>query len=141
MRRTLVLTVVSAWVALVALLVRKQTAGSALDAGSLPAAVAEERDEWFGVYHGADKIGHAHRLTVRTADGYAFYEDSVVALAMLGTAQTLRTALAAETDQGYALQRFRFTLISPATVFSATGTVDGGTLQVRYGPRGQQSDL
>jgi hypothetical protein len=141
MRRTLAFALVASWVVLVVGLVRKQTTVPSNAVAALPAAALEERDEWFGVYHGSDKVGHAHRVTARTADGYAFYEDSVVALAMLGTPQTLRTAMAAETDQGYALQRFRFTLISPATVFSAAGTVDGDTLQVRYGPRGQQSDL
>ena len=48
----------------------------------LPTAAAfDERDEWFGVYAEGRKIGHAHRVTARTERGYAFYEDSVVALA------------------------------------------------------------
>lgn len=141
MRRTLAFALVASWVALVAVLVRKQTPVASSAAAALPSAAIDERDEWFGVYHGGDKVGHAHRVTARTADGYAFYEDSVVALAMLGTPQTLRTALAAETDLAYALRRFRFTLISPATAFSASGTSDGHSLAVRYGPRGQQANL
>lgn len=141
MRRTLTFVVVASWVVLVAMLVRKQAPEPAADLGKLPAAATDERDEWFGVYHGTEKVGHAHRVTARTADGYAFYEDSVVALAMLGTPQTLRTALAAETDERYALRRFRFTLVSPATVFSATGTSDDRTLTVRYGTRGREADL
>src|SRR5438132_1583445 len=145
MRRALTVALVAAWAVMVGLLLRKQTAAPASDAAALlaaaPASASDERDEWFGVYHGAEKVGHAHRVTARTADGYAFYEDSVVALAMLGTPQTLRTALAAETDGDYALRRFRFTLVSPATIFSATGTSDDHVLSVRYGPQGQTSDL
>ena len=145
MRRALTVALVAAWAVMVGLLLRKQSAAPASDAAALlaaaPASASDERDEWFGVYHGAEKVGHAHRVTARTADGYAFYEDSVVALAMLGTPQTLRTALAAETDGDYALRRFRFTLVSPATIFSATGTSDDHVLSVRYGPQGQTSDL
>jgi hypothetical protein len=62
-------------------------------------------------------------------------------LAMFGTPQTLRTALAAETDRAYALRSFLFTLVSPATTFSAAGTSDDHVLAVRYGPRGQTADL
>ena len=51
---------------------------------------------------------------------------------MLGTPQTLRTALAAETDHEYALRRFRFTLVSPATVFSATGTSNDDVLAADF---------
>ena len=141
MRRALTFALVASWVVMVALLVRKQAPAPSSGAAALPAAAIDERDEWFGVYHSGEKVGHAHRVTARTADGYAFYEDSVVALAMLGTPQTLRTALAAETDRDYALRRFRFTLISPATVFSATGTSDDHVLAVRYGARGQEADL
>jgi hypothetical protein len=141
MRRALTFALVASWVVMVALLVRKQAPAPAADTAALPATAIEERDEWFGVYHDGEKVGHAHRVTARNADGYAFYEDSVVELAMLGTPQTLRTALAAETDRDYALRRFRFTLVSPATVFTATGSSDDRVLNVRYGPQGQQSDL
>ncbi|MBI3769291.1 MAG: transglutaminase domain-containing protein [Deltaproteobacteria bacterium] len=141
MRRALTFALVATWVVMVALLVRRQAPAPASDGATLPAAATDERDEWFGVYHSGDKVGHAHRVTAHTADGYAFYEDSVIALAMLGTPQTLRTALATETDGDYALRRFRFTLISPATAFSATGTSDDHVLVVRYGPKGQEADL
>jgi len=140
MRGALTFALVATWVALVAVLVRKQSDGPR-DASPLPVAAIEQRDEWFGVYHDGQKVGHAHRITARTPDGYAFYEDSVVALAMLGTPQTLRTALAATTSAEYALRSFRFTLVSPATVFSAAGASDDHTLTVRYGPAGQPADL
>jgi transglutaminase-like putative cysteine protease len=80
-------------------------------------------------------------VTARDEEAYVFYEDSVVALAMFGVAQTLRTALTAETDDGFALRRFSFTLTSPATTFAARGTSDGKTLAVTYGVAGQEADL
>jgi len=73
--------------------------------------------------------------------GYAFAEDSVVALAMLGVPQTLRSALRAETDDGFALRTFRYTLVTPATTFTVSGTSDDHTLRARYGPKGQEADL
>ncbi len=145
MKRALTLALVASWAVMVGLLVRKQAAPPASDAATLLASSSrtgvDGRNEWFGVYHGAEKVGHAHRMTARTGDGYGFYEDSVVALALLGTPQTLRTALAAETDGDYALRSFRFTLVSPATTFSVTGTSDDHVLSVRYGPQGQTADL
>jgi hypothetical protein len=87
-------------------------------------------------------VGHAHRVTSRAADGgQVFYEDMVMALVMLDTPQTLRTALMSETDGQYALRRFRFTLASPAAVFTATGATDGQRLAVTYGPEGHTTDL
>jgi hypothetical protein len=141
MKRTLSLLVLASWIAMVALLIRKQAPAPSRDVMGLPPAASGERDEWFGVYHDGEKVGHAHRVTASTADGYAFYEDSVLALAMLGVAQTLRTSLTAETDTSFALRRFRFTLISPATVFSATGTSDGERLAVTYGDQGERAQL
>src|SRR5438132_8655821 len=40
----------------------------------------------------------------------------------------------------FALRRVRFTLASPATAFSATGTSDGRRLTVTYGADGQRSE-
>jgi hypothetical protein len=141
MKRMLSLLAVASWVAMVVLLIRKQAAAPLRDASWLPVAAVDERDEWFGVYHDGEKVGHAHRVAAGTTDGYALYEDCVVALAMLGTPQTLRTSLAAETDASFALRRFRFTLISPAAVFSATGTTDGEHLSVTYGAEGERERL
>ena len=141
MRRVLTLAIVASWVMMVALLIHRQAAPPAASLAELPDAATAERDEWFGVYRDGQKLGHAHRVTARTATGYAFYEDSVLALAMLGVPQTLRTSLAAETDGGFALRRFRFTLISPAAVFSASGASDGERLTVTYGAEGQRAEL
>jgi hypothetical protein len=141
MRRTLTLAIVASWVVMVALLIQKRAPAPGLQGAALPAAAGRERDEWFGMYHEGTKVGHAHRVTVRTAAGYTFYEDSVVALAMLGVPQTLRTSLVADTDERFALDGFRFTLVSPATVFSAHGTVEDARLSVTYGTEGKDARL
>lgn len=141
MRQVLTLGIVASWVVMAALLVQRHARPTAEPLMLPTAATLDERDEWFGVYAEDRKIGHAHRVTARTEDGYAFYEDSVVALAMLGVPQTLRTALTAETDDAFTLRRFAFTLTSPATVFTAHGTSDGDQLDVRYGTAGHEAEL
>jgi hypothetical protein len=132
------------WIGMVAALVHKQvpqqsTPLSALAA--LPPGATTERDEWFGVFQSGQKIGYAHRVVARTASGYAFHEDSSFTLAMLGTVQDLQTTLAAETDESYALESFRFGLISPAASFAASGKNHGDRLVVRYGSSGSEDTI
>lgn len=141
MRRVLTLGIVASWVVLLALLVRKQAPPELAASAPLPATAIAAREEWFGVYKDDRKIGHAHRVVTPRDGGYTFSEDSTVTLAMLGTAQTLRSSLSADTDARYALRKFRFVLETPATTFTADGTSDDRTLRARYGPRGQEADL
>ncbi len=141
MRRYAIAGVVGTWMVMAILLVQKQQRPAGADLSTLPATAFDEREEWFGVYRGGTKVGHAHRVSARTAGGYAFYEESALALAMLGVRQPLQISLTAETDHAFALRRLRFVLVSPATVFTATGEQDGQRLTVRYGPRGQEATL
>jgi hypothetical protein len=141
MRRVLTLGIVASWLVLVVLLVRKQAPSAPAPSTPLPLTGVTARDEWFGVYKDGRKIGHAHRVVATRSGGYAFSEDSVVALAMLGVPQTLRSALRAETDDAFALRAFDYTLVTPATTFTARGTSDDHTLRARYGPQGQEADL
>ncbi len=144
MKHLLTVTVVVFWIGMVALLVHKQMpeqSAPAADLAALPPGATPEREEWFGVLQGGQKIGYSHRVVARTPSGYAFSEDSSFTLAMLGTVQKVQTTMAAETDGAYALVRFRFGLISPAASFAASGTTNGKLLRVRYGPSGTESQL
>jgi transglutaminase superfamily protein len=141
MRRLLTLAVVGTWIGMMGMLVLKQAPSPGVSESALPPAAVGERDEWFGVLRDGRRVGHAHRVTSTTTEGQKFSEESVLALAMLGTPQTVRTSLVAETDTSLALRGFRFTLVSAAAVFTATGTVDGRRLKVSYGPEGEMKDL
>jgi len=141
MRGYVIAGIVGTWVVMAALLVQKQTRPAGPSLTTLPATAFDERDEWFGVYKASSKIGYAHRTTARTSEGYAFSEESTMAVAMLGVPQTLRLSLTAETDQAFALRRLRFVLISPATVFTVTAEREDQQLRVRYGPRGQETTM
>ena len=144
MKHLLTALVVVVWIGMVAALIHKQAPQQATplaQLADLPAGASPEREEWFGVFESGQKIGYSHRIVARTAGGYAFNEDTSFTLAMLGTVQNLQTTLAAETDAAYALQSFRFGLISPAASFSASGHTEGQRLLVRYGPSGEESKL
>src|SRR5437870_10952328 len=130
MRRALTLAIVLFWLVMVGLLVHKQGPSPSAPEAPLVAGATPERDEWFGVERDGKRVGRAHRASARTASGLRFTEDLLVSLVMLGAPQTVRTSLDAETDDHLALRRVRFTLVSPATAFSATGTSDGRRLTV-----------
>jgi transglutaminase-like putative cysteine protease len=150
LRNALTIAVFAGWIAMVVALVQRQapfetTPAAQLSALPDPVATAGAgspgaRDEWFSVQQAGRKIGWAHRSTEREGDGFVFRDDSSFALAMLGVPQTLRTAMVARTDGAYALKGFDFTLLSPSTRFKASGTTDGRTLRVRYGPEGTENE-
>lgn len=139
MKHVLTITVVVAWLGMMALLVQKQTPSPSSDLASLPPIAAPAdgdgaaREEWFGVYQADKKIGHTRRVTTRTASGWRFQDDSSFGLAMMGAPQRLTTTMVADTDEDYAMRSFRFVLVSSAASFSATGESDGRRLDVRYG--------
>src|SRR4029078_5427873 len=114
---------------------------TALDDLPAPAAEAAQADEWFGVYQGGRKIGHTHRTVTRTADGWRYADESRFALALMGSPQPLVTSLVADTDPAHALRQVRFSLVSPAATFTASGVSDGKRLSVRYGTGGKTQDL
>ncbi len=140
MRHALTPAIVLFWLVMVGLLVHKQAPPPSAPQAPLAAGTTPERDEWFGIERDGKRVGRAHRASARTATGLRFTEDLLVSLIMLGVPQTVRTSLDAETDDRFALRRVRFTLASPATAFSATGTSDGRRLTVTYGADGRSSE-
>lgn len=140
MKHAVTAAVVVTWLGMAALLVQKQVPVPATDLASLPpapAGTAPPREEWFGVYQGEHKIGHAHRTVSRTASGgYHFEERMGLRLTMLGSPQPLDTTLVTDTDGALMLRGFRFSLGSPAATFTASGTSDGRTLSIRQGQQG-----
>ena len=141
MRRAFTLAIVLFWLVMLGLLVRRQAPPPGAAETSLAAAgAAPERDEWFAVQRDGKRVGRAHRVTARSATGVRFTEDVLVSLVMLGVPQTVRTSLEADTDDRFTLRRVRFTLASPAAVFSASGTSDGRRLAVSYGSDGRSTE-
>ena len=119
MRRFFSAGIIVVWLVLVGMLIAEQNAP--LDEHRRLAPMAGEggaRDEWFGVYREEHKVGWVHRTLSRSPEGWIVRDDSELRLAMLGTAQRLRTSLIAETDETFGLRRFRFGLVSPAATLA-----------------------
>jgi len=140
-RRVLTSAIVLFWLAMVGLLLEKQTPPrGAPQSPPAAARAATDHDEWFRVERDGRRVGRSHRVTTGTGSGQRVTEDLLVSLTMLGVPQMVRTSLEAETDERFALRRFRFTLVSPATSFSAAGTADGRRLAIAYGPEGHRQE-
>src|SRR2546426_923208 len=140
MRRALTPAIVLFWLVMVGLLVHEQAPPPSAPQAPLAAGTTPGRAAWCGVERDGKRVGPAPRARAPTATGLRFTEDLLVSLIMLGVPQTVRTSLDAETDDRFALRRVRFTLASPATAFSATGTSDGRRLTVTYGAAGRSSE-
>ena len=124
MRRLLTLAVVGSWLVMLALLVERQAPPPRIPASPLPAAAGApgDREEWFTVQRDGQRVGWAHRVTGPSETGVRMTEDMVVALAMLGTPQRLRTSLVAETDASQQRSGASASPSSrPAATFSAAG--------------------
>ncbi|MDG2308700.1 MAG: transglutaminase-like domain-containing protein [Candidatus Binatia bacterium] len=138
MRTAGIVVVVAVWLGLLAALVGRQQPPTdapliALEDSPLSDPGRVQSDEWFGIYQDDRKIGWAHRSTTRGPNGLAFRDDSNLRLAMLGTEQQVQTSLVAKTDSEYALQGFRFRLVSPAATFSAVGDVTPERVHIEHG--------
>lgn len=132
-----------AWLGMAAALVRRHALPDATPLASLPPVAAPTRsgeapEEWFGVYRGDRKIGHTVRQTTAIEGGRRLTDRSTMSFAMLGTPQTVRMALVADTDGRDTLRRFQFTLASPAATLDATGESDGTRIRVEYGFGGRR---
>src|SRR5262245_8434295 len=142
-RHRLTIAAVAVWLGMMTLQARRQALPPATVLADLPApaATAAQADEWFGVYQAGRKIGHTHRTVTRTSDGWRYADESRFALALMGAPQPLVTSLVADTDAAHALRQVRFSLVSPAATFTASGESDGKRLRVRYGTGGKTQDL
>jgi hypothetical protein len=137
-RHRLTIAAVAVWLGMMALQARRQipVPATARDELPTPRAATAQEDEWFGVYQRGRKIGHTHRTTTRAPDGWRYTDESRFALALMGSPQPLTTSMVADTDAAHALRRLRFSLVSPAATFSASGESDGRRLTLRYGTGG-----
>ncbi len=142
-RHRLTIAAVAVWLVMMALQARRQMPAPATALDELPAtrAGATQTDEWFGVYQAGRKIGHTHRTAMRTPDGWRHADESRFVLALMGSPQPLTTSLITDTDATGVLRRVRFSLVSPAATFSASGESDGRRLIVRYGTGGSTQEM
>lgn len=108
-----------------------------------PGPGAGDSESWFGLYMGADKIGHSVTLSRSLpAGGRAVSSRSLMRFSMMGAAQEVASALSYDLDGEYALKRFDFRL-SGAAEIRVSGQVRGRKLlvDVESGGRSQRQEL
>src|SRR4029453_4174465 len=153
-RHGLTIAAVAVWLGMMALQARRQMPAPPIGVADLPSpapaigpddlpsppAAAAADEQWFGVYQAGRKIGHTHRTTTRTPEGWRHVDESRFALALMGAPQALTTSMVADVDTANTLHRVRFSLVSPAATFAATGESDGRRLAPRYGTGGTMQE-
>jgi transglutaminase superfamily protein len=138
--RTLVrIAVFAVWAGVMGLLLVRSGALTPARARIVRPLPAEPRDEWHAIYAGDRKIGYSHRTRRPTTDGFEIEADTSMQLAMMGTSQTVRTRLSADTDRALVLRRFRFHLRSGTIDFAVDGVVRGGVVAIDSPTLGQQT--
>jgi len=128
--RPLSFVILVAWVAVLALLLRR----SYLEASGASLATDLARygsaAVWRGVYYRGEKIGFTVSQTLPEGDGFELQEDGRLQMALLGatTAATIRTD--AHVDRAFALRAFEFSLDPGTGKVEVRGRLDGRKLSL-----------
>src|SRR5262244_2516323 len=143
--RPVSILIVVAWVAVIALLVRRSYLQAAAAALATDLARYGTAAVWRGVYYRGEKIGFTVSQTVPEGDGFELEEDGRLQMALLGatTAATIRTT--AHVDARFTLHAFEFSLDPGTGAIQVRGRINGRslTLDVRTpsGSRTEQREL
>jgi len=130
MRRLLFAGVLGVWVVMVGLLVQRTLPSAPAPAVSLEPRAPALGDEWMGVYMQAQKIGYTHHGFTAEADGFAFSEESLLHLTVMGAPQVVRTRVVGHAGRDYALRDVEFALSSGVGSLQAAGVVRDGSLRL-----------
>jgi hypothetical protein len=137
-------TLVVAWLLLVGSLVRERISVGGGDPPERDASVAAsgqgDRDDWMGLYMQGRKIGYTHHRLQKTPLGFEFSERSVLKIAVMGAAQTVRTASRGEMGADLSLQRFSISLDGGVASLAVRGEVEGNAVSLRLTTGGQKQE-
>lgn len=126
-------SIVGTWVALMTLLVLKQTAAFRpvqLEKQYIGATV-ESRQDWSGIYMQGSKIGYSFSEIKRIEEGYQVTEEIFMDLTVMGRPQRIQTRVTAVADADMRVQILSFRLVAGVISMSATGTVQGKRMRLR----------
>jgi transglutaminase-like putative cysteine protease len=122
--RPVSLLIVIAWVASMAVLVKR----SYFDASAANLATDLARygsnAEWRGVYYRGEKIGFTVSQTVPRDDGFELQEDGRLQMSLLGASSAAALHTAARVDSNFALRSFDFSLDPGTGAIVVRGRVD-----------------
>lgn len=139
-KRSIGIIIVLFWCVMNSLLIKRQLAAPpppmAIGASE---RISESIEEWWGVFYRGEKIGYATQTIEPQAQGYAIRDYSELRLKMLGTSQTVVSAVQMDVDSEWALDKFDFELRSGEVHFKASGRFAPGRLTVETHSAGHRT--
>lgn len=122
--RPVCVVLVFAWVASMAVLVKRSYVDAA--AGNLATDLARygSNAQWRGVYYRGEKIGFTVSQTVAIDDGFELQEDGRLQMSLLGATTAAALHTSARVDQNFALRSFDFSLDPGTGAVVVRGIVD-----------------
>ena len=131
MRRVLVIGIVSLWVVMLGLLVRRNRIPVFPSAAAPPSSHAvEPGEQWMGVYLKDKKIGYTYSSLTPVGEQFVFTENSLLRLVVLDAPQTVRTSMRGHLGRDFVLRDVDFELSSGVGTLQASAVVDGKQLRL-----------
>jgi hypothetical protein len=128
--------IIAIWLVMIGILVKKQ---SFHDIGQYSEIIDNKVDDitgdrdWREIYLKEKKIGYSVNQTRKIESGYAFQEETLFKLNLLGRPGIIRTITRSIVDQDFTLKSFKFSMSSGAVSFQVSGKVDGEWIIVKTG--------
>ncbi len=96
-----------------------------------------KRDSWMKILQDGRKIGFAHRVFTRTADGHEFKETVRMRINTMGLIQDIRFKTTGHLNSDYTLASLSFDISSGPFKFSVKGTAEGKRLTLETSSIGE----
>src|ERR1051325_4782256 len=116
--------VVVAWIASMAVLVKRSYIDAAARSLATDLARYGSNAQWRGVYYRGEKIGFTVSQTVPTDNGFELEEDGRLQMSLLGATTAAALHTSARVDQNFALRSFDFSLDPGTGAGVVRGIVD-----------------
>jgi transglutaminase-like putative cysteine protease len=139
--RILSAVVVLAWIAQMAVLLRRTVEASSMTLGADLARYGTAA-QWKGVYSRGEKIGFLVGQTLPLDDGYDLQEDGRLQMTLLGASTAAKLHTSAIVDRAFQLRSFKFSLDPGTGAIAVDGVVDGRTLRITVTtPSGARTEI
>jgi hypothetical protein len=124
-------TVVSLWLVVIGLLVKKlhfKGGGTAVASKHVAGTIDSPQRDWKEIYLKDKKVGYTVSLIKPFDDGYLVQEEVFLRLNLMGLVSGVYTATQCQVDDNFLLKSFNFTMSSGVVRFNLTGNVEGDEL-------------
>lgn len=120
--------IVIVWVILFGMLLRRDYFIKTIDTRESQIIRKDREESFSGVYFKDDRIGYVKNRLVEDGENYRLFQEAYLVLNIMEQSHPVHLVINAGLDQTMLLQNFDFSLSSPFYVMSATGKVDGSTI-------------